>query len=68
MLNWTVLNRTVLTIILCTYAKQNCLKWNCFCMINWIVWNRTVFDIGDVLIPNVWNITVYTYKNGFGIK
>ena len=26
MLNWTVWNRTVLTLKLCTYAKLNCLK------------------------------------------
>ena len=25
------------------YAKLNCLKWNCFCMLNSIVWNGTVF-------------------------
>ena len=30
MLNWTALNRTVLTFKLCTYAKLNCLKCNCF--------------------------------------
>ena len=34
------------------YAKLNCLKLNCFCMLNWIVWNRTA----------------YTNKNGFGIN
>ena len=37
---------------LCIYAKLNCLKSNCFCMLNWIVWNRTV----------------YIYKNRFGIN
>ena len=30
---------------LCTYAKQNCLKWNCFGMLNWIVWNRIVLTL-----------------------
>ena len=38
-----------LTLKLCTYARRNCLKWNCFCVLNWIVQNRTV----------------YMYKNGF---
>ena len=28
-LNWIAWNRTVLTFKLCTYAKLNCLKWNC---------------------------------------
>ena len=30
MLNWITWNRTVLTCKLHTYAKLNCLKWNCF--------------------------------------
>ena len=52
---------TVSTFKLHTYAKLNCLKWNCFCMLNWIVWNRTVFDIETVLMLNwiVWNRTVF---------
>ena len=29
-LNWIVWNRTVLTFKLSTYAKLNCLRWNCF--------------------------------------
>ena len=29
-LNWIAWNRTFLTFKLCTYAKFNCLKWNCF--------------------------------------
>ena len=37
MLNWIACNRTVLTFKLRTYAKMNCLKWNCFCKLNWIV-------------------------------
>ena len=49
MLNLIAWNRPVLTFKLQTYAKLNCLKWNCFCMLNWIVWNRTVFDIETVL-------------------
>ena len=44
MLNWIVLNKTVFTFKLHTYAKLNCLKWNCVCMLNWIAWNRNVFD------------------------
>ena len=30
MLNWIAWNRTVLIFKLHTYAKLNCLKWNCF--------------------------------------
>ena len=39
---------------LCTYAKLNCLKYNCFwhlncvLLLNWIVLNRTAFDIETV--------------------
>ena len=52
MLNWIAWNKTVLTFKLRTYAKLNCLKWNCFCMLNWIVWNESVFDIETVLTLN----------------
>ena len=54
------------TTKLCTYAKMNSLKYNCFCMLNWIVWNRTVFDIVIILILNwiIWNRTVYVYEMG----
>ena len=41
-LNRTAWNRTVLTCKLRTYAKLNCLKSNCFCMLKWIIWNRTI--------------------------
>ena len=30
MLNWFTWNRTALIFKLCTYAKLNCLKWNCY--------------------------------------
>ena len=43
MLNWIACNRTALIFKLYTYAKLNCLKWNCFCMVNWIVWYRIVW-------------------------
>ena len=54
MLNWIIWNRTVFTFNRvnkkkCTYAKLNCLKWNCFwhlnCVLalNWIVGNRIVY-------------------------
>ena len=32
MINWIICNKAVLTFKLRTYAKLNCLKWNCFCM------------------------------------
>ena len=59
MLNWITWNRTVLTLKLCTYAKVNCLKWNCFCTLNWIAWN-----LNCVLMLNWidWNRTVLTLK------
>ena len=56
MLNWIVWNGIVLTSKLCTYAKLNCLKWNCFwhrncvLMLNWILWNGIVFDIETVYL------------------
>ena len=37
MLNRIAWNRTVLTCKQCTYAKLNCLKQNCFCILKWIV-------------------------------
>ena len=37
LLNWITWNRSVLRFKLRTYAKLNCLKWNCFCMLSWIV-------------------------------
>ena len=48
MLNWVAWNRTVLKFKFGTYAKLNCLKWNCFfyfetvLTLNWIVRNRAV--------------------------
>ena len=64
MLNWIARNITVLTFKVCTYAKLNNLKWNCFCMPNRIVWNVTVFNIDTVLTLNsiVWNRIVLTYN------
>ena len=35
MLNWIAWNRPVSTFKLRIYAKLNCLRWNCFCMLNW---------------------------------
>ena len=43
---------------LCTYAKLNCSKQNCFWHLNYVL----------VLNWTVWNRTVYMYKNGFDIK
>ena len=62
--NWIVWNRTILICKLCTYAKLNCLKWNCFCMQNWIVWKTTVFDIETVLTLNwiIFNRNVLTFN------
>ena len=45
-------------------------------MRNWIVWNGTFWHLTKceqkktILILNwiVWNMIVYMYKNGFGIK
>ena len=64
MLNWIVGNRTVLTFKLHMYSKENCLKWNSFCILNLIVGNRTVFDVETVLMLNgiVWNRTVLTFN------
>ena len=61
MQNWIAWNRTVLIFKLCTNAKLNCLKLNCFCMLNWTVLNRTIFDTETVLMLNwiVWNRTVW---------
>ena len=69
MIIWIAWNRTVLAFKLSTYAKLNCLKWNCFCMLNWTVWNWTVCKEKTILILNwiVWNITIKMYKTGFGI-
>ena len=46
MLNWIALNGTFLTCKLGTYAKLNCLKWNCFwhwnctyAKLNCLIWN-----------------------------
>ena len=57
MINWIVINRTVLTFKLCTSDKLNFLKMGQIelifvIMLNWIFLNRTA----------------YMHKNGFGIK
>ena len=60
-LNWIAWSRTALTFKLHNYAKVNCLKWNCFCMLNRVIWNRTVFYIAAVFRLNwiVWIRTVW---------
>ena len=56
MLHWIAWNRTVLTSILCTYAKLSEIiqfwQLNFVLMLNWIAWNR----IDDL------------FKNEFGIE
>ena len=46
------LNRTKL----CTYAKANCLKWNCFCPWNCIIMVTELFDI-----ELFWHLLICTY-------
>ena len=52
-------------LYLLTYAKLNCLKWNCFYLLNWNLLNRTVFDIETVLTLSriVWNRIVLTFNS-----
>ena len=66
MLNGIVQNRTVLTFELHTYAKLNCLKWNCFvCQTELFeieqFWHSSVCKLKTILILNwiLWNKTVW---------
>ena len=50
-LSWIVWNRTVLTFKLRTYAKLNCLKWNCLYESKWI-WHWITYNSWYTIKPN----------------